>query len=127
MYKPVAILTVCLFTVLGFSQSAPKYQAASILEVVALHTTVNEGESAPVYKITLQTSSTVYVGLYTPSASTECIKYAAGMSTTVSVGEQSIIFNDMLGRSYEIAIVSRRPAGAGKHKQNGSPVAGSSS
>ena len=127
MYKRVAILVMCLSTVLGFCQSAPKYQTASILEVVPLQTTANESDSVPVYKITLQTSSTTYVVLYTYSPNTELVRYSTGMQTTVLVEENSIKFNDILGRTYELPIIGRRPVRASKSKQDGSPMSSSAS
>lgn len=114
MYKYLAILIVCFSTLLGFGQSSPKYQAASILEVVPLHTTVDEGRSTPVYKISLQINNTVYEVLYTYVASTDTMRYSVGMQIPVLVGENSIKFNDILGRSYEVPIIAKRSTALAK-------------
>ncbi len=116
MYKLIAILLVCFSTILGFCQSAPapKYQAASILEVVPLHTTETGNQSTTVYKIVLQTNNSVYVLLYTSPEGPAFVNCAAGMQTTALVGDTSIRVNDMLGRTYEAPIVSRRAVAVAK-------------
>jgi hypothetical protein len=40
----------------------------------------------------------------------ETIKYAAGRELLVRVNEHTITYNDILGQSLEVPIVSQRPA-----------------
>jgi hypothetical protein len=38
------------------------------------------------------------------------VRYAAGRELLVLVGKQTLTYNDLLGQSYEVPIVSRKPA-----------------
>jgi hypothetical protein len=57
---------------------------------------------------------TVYVVLYTDSLGTNTVKYAAGRELLVLVGEKTIRYNNILGQSLEVPIVSRKGATDGK-------------
>jgi hypothetical protein len=41
---------------------------------------------------------------------TSTVRYAAGRELLVHVGKKAIIYNDILGRSQEVPIISQKPA-----------------
>jgi hypothetical protein len=106
MRKIKLILLVCSISLLGFSQSSPKYQVATILNVVAVQSAHDEAPN--VYHISVKLDNTVYVVRYVTEEGNSP-KYMAGMQLPVSVGEDTIKFNDLLGHSHEVPIVKKRP------------------
>ncbi len=113
MRKTMLILLVCSISLFGFSQSSPKYQVATILNVVAVQSA--HDQAPDVYHVSVKLDNTVYVVRYA-SEDGNSPKYMAGMQLLVSVGEDTIKFNDLLGHSHEVPIVKRRPATTDKSK-----------
>jgi len=105
----VTISLLCLLAVVGFAQSSPKYVVGTILEVVPVQSTVEGSEAAPVYNISVRVKETVYVVHYNASSRNESVKYLAGMQLPILVGEDTIKFNDLLSKSYEVPIVKKKP------------------
>jgi len=61
------------------------------------------------YEVTVKVGGTVYVVL-TPSPSPSgTILYAVGRDVRVRVGDTTITWNDIMGQSHEVPIVSRTP------------------
>ena len=112
MLKLLCILCICLTTLPAVCQSAAKYQVGTITEV-QVHQTAEAGSSDTTsYDVSLKVADTVYVVLYTPPLGEGTVKYAAGRDLLVFVGKNTIRYNDILGRSYEVPIESQRPAAA---------------
>ena len=111
MLKLVGILCICLTAFPAFSQSASKWQVATITEVKIHQTAEKVGASdATSYDVSVKVGDTIYVVLYTPPLREETVKYAAGRELLVLVGKSTIRYNDMLGQSYDVPIESQRPA-----------------
>ena len=107
MRKIMLMLLVCFISSLVFSQSTPKYQVATILNVVAVQ---SAHDAAPnVYHIAVKVDNTVYVVRYVPEDGNS-VKYMAGMQLPVLVCEDTIKFNDLLGHPHEVPIVKKRSA-----------------
>ena len=62
------------------------------------------------YDVSVKVGDTIYTVLYTPPLNLNTVKYAAGRSLLVLVGKKTITYNDMLGRSFEVPILSQKPA-----------------
>jgi hypothetical protein len=107
MRKVMLMLLVCSISSLAFSQSTPKYQAATVLNVVAVQSAHDEAPS--VYHISVKLDDTVYVVRYV-SEDGASVKYLAGTQLPILVGEDTIRFNDLLGHSHEVPIVKKRSA-----------------
>ena len=60
--------------------------------------------------VSLEIGDTIYVVLYTPQLGIGTVKYAKGRNLLVVVGEKTISYNDLLGQSFEVPIISRKPA-----------------
>ncbi len=111
MRRAVIFLLSFLVAASCFGQSPPaKWQVATIMAVKS-HPPA-EGENAPAvrYDVTLKVGNTEYVVLYVPPDGTlkEIVEYRLGMDGLVLVGTDTIKYNDMLARTREVSIISRR-------------------
>ncbi len=93
-----------------FGQSpSEKWRVATVMDIKA-HTPA-AGEEAPAvrYYVTVRVENTEYVVLYVPPDPNlkDIIGYHPGMEGLVFVGADTIKYNDMLGRTREIPIISR--------------------
>ena len=59
------------------------------------------------YKVSVRVGNTVYVVLNTPRPGTDIGRYARGRQVLVLVGEHTITYNDILGNSFQVPILSR--------------------
>ena len=107
MLKLIGVICVCLVTLPLFSQAQPKYEVATIMEV---HLHENSASEVVSYDVTVKVGRTIYLVLFTPPDGTNVVKYVAGREMLILVGKKTITYNDMLGQSWEVPIVSQRPA-----------------
>ena len=59
------------------------------------------------YKVSVRVGNTVYVVVHTPGPGTDIGQYATGRELVVLVREGTITYNDILGNSYQVPILSR--------------------
>ena len=112
--KFVRLLILCFFLCLfgcllvnaAFSQESPKYQVATIM-AVKKHQVFGEASNAAQYDISVKIAGDMYVVFYTDPTFSNAVQYVAGRQLLVSVGKTTITYNDILGRSLEVPIVSR--------------------
>ena len=124
MPKLISILCVLLTAFPSFCQSISKWQVATITEVKLHQDAAKEANSeAPTYDVTIRVGDTIYVVLYTPLLSDEAVKYSAGHDLLVSVGKSTVRYNDILGRSYEVPIKTKRLAADSKQTEQTSRAA----
>ncbi|HVO59967.1 MAG TPA: hypothetical protein VMT53_03480 [Terriglobales bacterium] len=100
---------------LAFAQSLPTsstYQPATIT-AVRPHQPAQSSSLDPalrpdsLYEVTVKVGETVYVVL-TPSPSPSgTILYAVGREVLIHLGDNTITWNDIMGQSHEVPIVSR--------------------
>lgn len=110
MQRIIGVIALCLLTVPAFCQSTSKYQVATITEVKVHQASENGASGVTSYDVSVKVGDTIYVILYTPLQGDSVVKYVAGREGLVLVGKNTITYNDLLGRSYELPIESRRPA-----------------
>lgn len=107
----VWVLAVCCSV---FAQSSDhKYQLGTILEVKKHSTPAPTDPPTARYDISIKVDKTVYVLLYTSPPGTYGVQYSAGRQLLVLVGDKTITFNDQLGRSREVPILSKTEAEQG--------------
>ena len=106
-------LSICFLTLAAFCQSASKYQVATITAVQA-HQPADDSSDVANYDVTLKVGHTAYVVLYTPPLGTNTVKYVAGRELLVLVGKMTITYNDILGQSLTVPILSQDPASNAK-------------
>jgi|SRR5208283_40539 len=107
MLKPICVICICLATFPLCGQVSPKYEVATITDIK-----IHPDSSSDVvrYDVSVKVGATIYVVLYTPPLGMNTVKYAAGSELLVAVGKKTITYNDILGESIEVPIVSQRPA-----------------
>jgi hypothetical protein len=111
MRKILWILLMCAVVASAAAQStSSKYQPGLIMSVEQ-HPELNAATDSPKrYDIAIKVGNTIYSVLYTPPPGTYGFQYSAGQEILVSVGPKTITYNDMLGRSRAVPIVSRSTA-----------------
>jgi hypothetical protein len=110
MLRAICAICICMVTFPAFGQAATKYQVGTITEVKA-HQAAADGAAEVVrYDVSIKVGDTIYLLLYTPPLGMNTVKYAAGRDLLVLVGKDTITYNDLLGQSFEVPIVSRKPA-----------------
>jgi hypothetical protein len=107
MLKVMCVLCTCFAIFPLCAQGQAKYEVATIMDV-NVH---KDGPSDVVsYDVSVKVGKTTYVVLFTPPLGENDVKYVAGRELLVLVGEKTITYNDMLGRSLEVPILSQRSA-----------------
>lgn len=110
MLKLVCAICICLTAVSAVCQSTGKYQVGTITSVKPHQAGSGAASGDVSYDVCVKVADTVYVLLYTPELGMNTVQYAAGRNLLVLVGKQTLAYNDILGQSHEVPIVSRRPA-----------------
>jgi hypothetical protein len=109
---------IFLLPALALAQSpstSSTYQPATIAAVKQYQPAQNSSPDSALspdslYEVTVKVGETVYVVL-TPSPSPSgTILYAVGREVLVHIGENTITWNDIMGQSHEVPIVSRAQA-----------------
>jgi len=121
MRKNLLAFLLLLLPSISLAQSSispSPYQAATITQV-KLH---EPGEAiAPpeaVYEVTVKVNGTTYVVLTKSPSGDQTILYAIGREVLVRVGDKTITWNDILGQSHEVPIISTGPIADGSKSQN---------
>ena len=110
MLKSLFLIIICAVALPAFCEPA-KYEVATILNVKP-HQSADDGSSSAgaSYDVSVKVAGTIYLVLYTDTLGTSTVRYAAGRELLVHVGKNTITYNDILGRSQEVPIISQRPA-----------------
>lgn len=114
MFKSLFAICICLASVSAVCQSTGKYQLGTITSVKPHQAGSNATSNDVSYDVCLKVADTVYVLLYTPPLGMNTVRYATGRDLLVLVGKNTITYNDILGQSLEVPIMSRKPAEAAK-------------
>ena len=110
MLKLLCAICIGLAAVSAVCQSTGKYQVGTITSVKPHQAASNAPSDDVSYDVCVKVADTVYVLLYTPPLGMNTVRYAGGRDLLVLVGKETITYNDLLGQSHEVPIVSRRPA-----------------
>src|SRR5215475_8122792 len=107
MLKLFCAVCICLITFLSFCESTPNYQVATIVNVKN-HQMVDDASDVVSYDVTVKVGNTIYVTLYTPNTpvDTNSVRYRVGLPVLVLIRKDTIAYNDLLGRSFEVPIIS---------------------
>jgi hypothetical protein len=117
MRRLIALIGLCLLTFPALCQSTSKYQVAIITEVKARQAAGDDASDPSSYDVSVKVGDTIYVVLYTQPLGELPAKYARGHNLLVLVGKNTITYNDMLGRSFQVPIESQRPAAEPKQSK----------
>jgi len=117
MLKSIGVILICLVSLPALCQSASKYQLGTITAVKPHQSGGDAGSDATSYDVSLKVGDTVYVVLYKPPLGMNTVNYATGREVLVLVGKNTITYNDIMGSSHEVPIVSRKPAADAKQSK----------
>ena len=114
MLRLMCVICICMTTFPALCEPAAKWEVATITDVKT-HPTAGDNASDVVrYDVSVKVGNTVYLVLYTPPLGMSTVKYAGGRQLLVLVGKKSIKYNDILGQSVEVPIISQKPAADAK-------------
>jgi hypothetical protein len=111
MLRRICVICLWLVTVSAFGQSAAKYQVGTITGVKPHQAQGDAGNESDGYDVSVTVGSTTYVVLYKPPVGSSPVKYAAGRNVLVTIGETTLRYNNIVGESLEVPIISRQPTG----------------
>jgi hypothetical protein len=105
------IVMICAVALPAFCEPPAKYELATIVDVKPHQPTGDSSSSVALsYDVSVRVAGTIYLVLYTDTLGTRTARYAAGRELLVHVGKKTITYNDILGRSQELPIISQKPA-----------------
>lgn len=113
-FKLLFTICICLAAIPAFCQSTAKYQVGTITDVRPHQAAADVSSGVVSYDVSVKVADTIYLVLYTPPLNTNTVRYATGRDLLVLVGKNTITYNDILGQSLEVPIVSRKPAAGEK-------------
>lgn len=120
---PKLLLGILMFfsPAFAFAQSTPAsstYQPATIIDVRPHPSPGASNSDDVLYEVSAEVGRTVYVVLTPSPAPSGAIRYAVGREVLVHVGEKTITWNDILGQSHEVPIISTTPIAETPTPQN---------
>ncbi len=83
-----------------------KWQAGTIT-AVHCDQVADPDPSTTSYEVSLKVGNAVYVAVYKPPFGIDNVPSATGRDLAVLIGENTIMFNDLLGNSFQVPILSR--------------------
>lgn len=121
MSKTILGILVVLLPILAFAQSpssASSYQPATITSVKLHEPAKNPVPADALYEVSVRAGRAVYVVL-TPSPSPAgTILYSVGREILIHIGDSTITWNDIMGQSHEVPIISKTPVADASGNQN---------
>jgi hypothetical protein len=107
--KILVVILLWSAVIPAFCQVASsKYQPATIMAVKPHQDAASTDSSTSRYDVSLKVGNTLYVVLFTPPPGAYGFQYAAGDDLLVLVGSKTITFNDIMGNSRKVPILSRK-------------------
>jgi hypothetical protein len=118
MLRTVCAICICLAVLPAVGETGTKYEIGTIIGVKP-HPSAADNPLTGVgeYEVSIKVADTIYVVLYTDRFGTKTVKYAAGRQLMVHVGENTVTYNDILGQSYKVPIISQKPATIAKQSK----------
>lgn len=110
MFRILGLISICLMTLSALGQSTSTYEVATIVDVKTHQAVAGGASGVPSYDVSIKVGNTIYLVFYTPQFGIDTIKYKTGRNLLVLVGKNVITYNDILGQSIDVPIVSQRPA-----------------
>jgi hypothetical protein len=109
MRNTLIVVFICGVVIGAISQSeSPKYRPGTIMDVKAHDAGTGRNVPPRTYDVAVRVDNTIYVVLYTQRPGTISPEYRTGLELPVLVKRNTIKFNDRLGRSQELPILSRK-------------------
>jgi hypothetical protein len=109
---PKLLLGILIFFLPAFtfgqsSATSSTYQPATIINVKLHQSAADSNPDNALYEVSVKVKQTIYVVFTAPPDGSGAIQYAVGREVLVQVGDNTITWNDIMGQSHEVPIVSR--------------------
>jgi hypothetical protein len=105
------LLLILLITLPGLCQAtSDKYASGSITAVARHHDDASASTNTAQYDVSVKVGNTIYVVLYTPPYGSSIVEYRVGADVPVLVGDKTLTFPDIAGKTHEVPIISKSPA-----------------
>jgi len=101
-----------------FSVPSSRYQPATVIQVKQYESGEAAAAGEAVYEVSIRVNGTTYIVRTKSPSGDRTILYAIGREVLVQVGDKTITWNDILGQSHEVPIISRAPIADGSKSQN---------
>ena len=108
-------------SVVGLAQSSmpsSPYKPATVIKVKQYESGEAPAPGEAVYEVSIKVNGTIYIVRTKSPSGDRTILYAIGREVLVQVGNKTITWNDILGQSHEVPIVSTGPIADGSKSQN---------
>lgn len=115
-HVPAKLAVVCTFIAILCCPAVRSWgekktwQAGTILGVKAHEQQSNSGDAARMYDISVKVGKRIYVALYTAENNEPDPGYYVGMRRTVLIDGDILKFNDLLGHTHSLRILSSKDA-----------------
>jgi len=106
----ITLITLQPALVLAQSSSTSlTYQPATIMAVNPQPSAENSNPNDAVYEVSVKVKRTLYVVVTKSPSPSGIIQYAVGREVLVQIHDDTITWNDIMGESHEVPIISRTP------------------
>jgi len=112
-----SIAVVMVGLLVGISlcgQNKPSYQTGTVIAVKPLPPAPGQN-TAKQYELSVKVGSTMYLVLYTPAKANN-VEYSVGTDRPVLIEGNTMKFSDLMGRTSEMKILSRKAAPSKQRK-----------
>jgi len=89
------------------STTSLTYQPATIIAVNPHTSPGNSNPNGALYDVSVKVKQTLYVVVTTSPSPSGSIQYAVGREVLVRVSDDTITWNDIMGESHEVPIISK--------------------
>ena len=111
MLKSLFLIIISAVALPAYCEPSAKYEVATILDVKPHQSAGDSSSSAGAsYDVSVKVAGTIYLVRYTDTLGTGTVRYVGGRELLVHVGKNTITYNDILGQSQEVPIISQKPA-----------------
>jgi len=107
-----ALIAILCFTAVRSSGEKKAWQAGTILEVKAHEHQSDSDSAAKEYDVSIKVGKKVYVALYTGEKNQPEPEFYVGMRRTVLIDGDTLKYNDLLGQTHSLRILSSKDAPA---------------
>jgi hypothetical protein len=114
MLKLMCVICICITAFPALCEPPAKWEVATIIDVKTHQIDSSSTPDVVSYDVSVKVGNTVYLVLYTPPLGLSTVKYAGGRQLLVLVEKKTIKYNDILGQSLVVPIISQKPAADAK-------------
>jgi hypothetical protein len=110
MLRLLGVVCICVAAFSAFGQSDSGYQVATIVDVKTHQAISEKASDKASYDVSVKVGGTIYVVWYTPPYGIDTVEHKTGRNLLVHVGKNAITYTDLLGQSFDVPIISQKPA-----------------